>query len=151
MFSRRTCSITFLEIKGKLTSLSPSGYSSLLKSRAIFNFLQSAGTSSNYHGLLKTDMIGFTVTLASSLSIFYEITSYFPSDPLDLCMFSLFNCSLSCYLSSFQCSKPPHWFHGLWFLRANLSSKNQGRENIECLLILCHQVACCVQQQSHIL
>lgn len=93
-------------------SLSLPGYSALLKSRAIFNFLQSAGTSSNYHGLFKIDMSGLTVTLASSLSIFDEVTSYFPSDPLDLCVFSLFNSSLSCYLSSFYCSKPPHWFHG---------------------------------------
>lgn len=71
------------------------------------------------------------MTLASSLSIFYEIISYFPSDPLYLCVLSLFNCSLSCYLSCFHYSKPIHWSHGLWFLRANLSNKNQGKEDTE--------------------
>lgn len=92
-------------------------------------------------------MRGLTVTLASSLSIFYEITSYFPSDPLDLCVFSLFNCSLSCYLSNFHYSKPPHWSHGLWFLMANLINKSQGKEDIECLLLI--QSLLCSTAEPH--
>ena len=62
----------------------------------IIVFFQSSGTSPDHHDLLKIDMSGLTMTLASSLSTFGSI----PSDPLEFYVFSLFKYSQTCSSST---------------------------------------------------
>lgn len=54
---------------------------------------------------------------------------------------------------NFHYFKLPQRSQELWFLRANLSSKKQGKEDIEyfgLFLLLGHQLSCPIQQQTHV-
>lgn len=151
MFSRRTCSITSLEIKGKLTSLSLPGYSSLLKNRAILHFLQSAGISSNYHDLLKIDRVVLQWHWQVPSAFFMRLSHIFHQIHCT-CVCSV--CLTALYLVTCLVFIIPNLYTGLMGCDSwgqILAIKTKVKKTLNILLILCHQVAFCVQQQSHIM
>lgn len=78
------------------------------KEKWLFTFFLWSGTSPDCLNLSKIIGIGFTMTLASSLSAH----RYIPSGLMNLFAFSLFKCSLNCSSSTegnLPCCRPSHW------------------------------------------
>lgn len=104
---------SFLFPRIKVKHLNPQFLRScFLKSVVIFAFFQSSGTSSNHHDLPKMIIKSGLAVTASSLNT----CGCIPSGSMDLCISSLFKCSL--IWSSFtpsvslHCSIFFHWIHG---------------------------------------